>query len=65
MSVKDAVREMRKTIEQITNEIAETRKEVQYAVHQLKVTPIRNMILDEIKFRRPLQKIRRIIRGEE
>jgi len=65
MSVKDAIKEVRKTVNQIAKQISDTRREFQLLAHELKVTPIRNMLMDEIRIRRPIQRIRRAIWGEE
>ena len=65
MSVKDAIRDVRKTVTEIAKQISETRREVQALAHDLKITPLRNILLDEIKLRRPLTKLRRALWGEE
>lgn len=64
-SVKESIREIRKALEDIVKEGQETRREIQYTLHSLKVTPLREMFIDEIRLRRPLQRIRRMIRGED
>ena len=63
--VKDVVREVKEKVSEIVREGDETRREIQYLLHSLKITPIRNILWDEIRFRRPVLRLRRIIRGEE
>jgi len=65
MSVKDTIREVRKTVNQIAKQISDTRRELQLLAHELKVTPIRNILMDEIRIRRPVQRLRRAFWGEE
>jgi len=64
MSAKDAIREVRKVIEQVAGQISETRREAQLLLHQLKITPLRNILIDEIRYRRPIQRLRRALWGE-
>jgi hypothetical protein len=62
---KEVIGEVKKTIQEIAREGEETRREVQYLLHALKVTPLRNIFWDEVRYRRPLMRLKRIIRGEE
>ncbi|MEM0232597.1 MAG: hypothetical protein QXL22_01100 [Candidatus Nezhaarchaeales archaeon] len=62
--VKEALREIRKIIDSMSREIVEARREMQYTLHSLKITPIRNILMDEIRYRRPLIKLRRVLRGD-
>ncbi|MEM3951806.1 MAG: hypothetical protein QXP74_00115 [Nitrososphaerota archaeon] len=64
MMVKEALREIRKIIDSMSREIVEARREMQYTLHSLKITPIRNILMDEIRYRRPLIKLRRVLRGD-
>jgi len=63
--VKDVVREVKKAVEEVAREGEETRREIQYLLHALKITPVRNIFWDEVRFRRPLVRLRRMLRGEE
>ncbi|MCD6137149.1 MAG: hypothetical protein J7J91_00980 [Deltaproteobacteria bacterium] len=65
MAIRDVIKELRKAVEGIIKEGQETRRELQYLAHSVKITPIRNMLMDEVRYRRPLHRIRRFIRGEE
>jgi len=65
MSIKETIKEVRRTINEMAKQVSETRREFQLLVHELKMTPIRNILLDEIKIRRPIQRIKRAIWGEE
>ncbi|MEM1557413.1 MAG: hypothetical protein QXI11_00935 [Thermoproteota archaeon] len=62
--VKEALREIRKILDTVSKEVTEARREMQYTLHSLKITPIRNILMDEIKYRRPLARLRRALRGE-
>jgi len=62
---KEVIGEVKKTIQEIAREGEETRREVQYLLHALKITPLRNIFWDEIRYRRPLIRLKRILRGEE
>lgn len=64
MSVKDTVREIRKTVEEIKKEGEEVRRELQELAHSLKITPIRSILWDEVRRRRPIIRIQRMIRNE-
>jgi hypothetical protein len=62
---KEVIGEVKKTIQEIAREGEETRREVQYLLHALKITPLRNILWDEVRYRRPLMRLKRILRGEE
>ncbi|MEM2233900.1 MAG: hypothetical protein QXP81_10230 [Nitrososphaerota archaeon] len=64
MSLKDAAREIRKAVKSAAAEFGELRREVQLLAHDLKITPIRNFLIDEIRIRRPIKRVLKALEGE-
>lgn len=64
MKLKEPLEEVRKMIRDMLDEISDTRREIQMMAQDLKITPIRNILMDGVKVRRPVKKILRALRGD-